>query len=563
MNEKIFNTLKNFEKERTNWLRIMNERGVYIVVPTSELLAIATTYYTNHADIIRDNLIKENVSEDIIEAVINDYSAAIVGQFKISLTPQQMIELLKKVKPYKAYFWDKYVLYLGLMKFYIATLDLLREYTQVFKSSDTTIDAKNTFIEKHNTLDDAICLKFLKDIECIKITDFEGIDRQKIINWLDDMDTLADFCKYAEYYAISSLAFNATDEQLKAIHPPIPEAVEMAQKYTNEIRNFLNNQADKMAQYIEADNITDREKIKKEVENWEKKTSNDTLRLSNTLLAIQTKHVYESKDETATAIRPIELRIKEYAESNPQAKKLISPYKVEQVFQCVNYMLRFGTPTNDGYINIETNLSEFANELYGFDANSEQKEEINIALDVLDGIYIVIPYPRRVEAIRMLIIKKRVVHDSGQLDLTIGISELVKKGATQVVSLSEYEKLKKQGKGQIQNRFNSMLLNKGHKKEIDALDDIFGYKAEIDVAQRMGESDEVIRKINANQKKNLSRDKRKLENMFIKAQADGLITYTKKKTGTGKRRIPTFIYEWQRIKEPENTIEITPESNNN
>lgn len=543
MNEKIFNTLKNFEKERTNWLKLMNEKGGYIVVPTSELLAIATTYYTNHADIIRDNLIKDNVSEDIIEAVINDYSAALVGQFKISLTPEQMIELLKKVRPYKAYFWDKYVLYWGLMKFYIGALDLLREYTKVFKSSDTTIDAKNTFIEKHNTLDDAICLKFLKDIECIKITDFEGIDRQKIINWLDDMDILADFCKYAEYYTISSLAFNATDEQLKAIHPPIPKAVEIAQKYTNEIRNFLNNQADKMAQYIEADNIADREKIKKEVDNWEKKTSNDPpYVIGHNIAIMQSRDLYTSTDAKARDILPITAHIDDYMTIHGYDKK-ISSLIVEKAVMGINLLQRIHQEKiQNGHYTFHTTISEFANVSYGWDANEEEKMEMLHALKILHNVYIVVWRPTGRVAIQLVALKEIGLSDDEKGKITIEVTAEAMTGDERPISASDFKKLQQASKGQAQNHFNGQILskgNKGHKREEDLLDEVFGYTFKIDEARMHNATDSDIRLIQRKIAKNKTNNRKQLLRMFERAQADGLITFTTRKGKDGKT-----VYEW-------------------
>ena len=63
----------------------------------------------------------------------------------------------------------------------------------------------------------------------------------------------------------------------------------------------------------------------------------------------------------------------------------------------------------------------------------------------------------------------------------------------------------------------------------------------------MGKPEAEITKIKDNQKNHLSRDKRKLEQMFNKAHADGLITYTKKQTGIGKHNVPVYVYEWKRV----------------
>lgn len=533
---------------------LYKELGGYLLVPTPELLERAVNYFNIHVEDIRAMLAKFEVSGATIEAVTQDYGGVICGQFTFRATPVQMLELLKKIKPYRAYFADKYVLYFGVMRHYASVVELAAKFNDAFRNEGATADTKAAFMNGRYSSIEALCLLSLRNIDFITVRDFEGIEREQVINWLDNLEAYAHLGQYSVYYALSALALDASTEQLNEIQPPeylhtLTDAEKYAELYTDNVRKNIERMADEVATYVEAETAQERERAKQEVKEWDSKTNKEPVRLSNTLLSVQTRPVYAADNEKAQFTTPIELLINQYVQN--KGIKHITPYKVEQVLGCINYLLRFGTTTNDGYIKIKTTLSAFADEVLGFDANAEQKEEILTALSVLDGVFIVVPSPRKIDAIRMLIIRQITRHDTGQIDLELDVSGLVKKGATQVISAADYKKLRQQGKGQIQSRFNAMLLNKGHKNEMDALDDIFGYTAEIDVAKRLRKPDAEIKKIEANQRKHLSRDKRKLEQMFENAAKDGLITYTKKQTGIGKHNVPIFVYEWKRLRVPE------------
>lgn len=536
---------------------LYKELGGYLLTPTAELFSRAVDYYNAHVEQIRAFMDKHGVSKETVEAVTKDYGGVLVGQYTFRATPEQMLELLKKIKPYKAYLADKYVLYFGVMRQYAKTIELATKFNRAFRSDNAIADTKKAFIMELYSPIDALCLQSLRNCHYFTVQDFDGVERDQVINWLDNLEAYANFGIYSIYFALANLALTASTEQLQGINAPnvypydistygeYATAYDYANNYTNYVREKIEELAGALSQIYEAETPQEQEQAKQAVAGWKSKKNNEPVRLYNTLLSIQTRHVYVADNEKAQYTQPIDVAINHYV--SEREINNISPYKVEQVFSGINYLLRFGTPTNNGYINIKTSLSAFANEVLGFDANGEQKAEILTALEVLDGAYIVIPSPRKVDAIRMLVIKRRTLHDTGQLDLEIEVSGLVKKGAAQVISAADYKKLKKQSKSQIQNRFVNMLLSKGHKNEMAALDDIFGYSVEVEMAVRMGKPEEEITKIKDNQKNHLSRDKRKLEQMFEKAQADGLITYVKKQKGIGSHNVPIYVYEWKRV----------------
>lgn len=539
---------------------LYKELGGYLLTPTAELFPRAMDYFNAHIEDIRVFMTKHGVSNETVEAVTQDYGGVLMGQYTFRATPVQMLELLKKIKPYKAYFADKYVLYFGVMKQYAITVELAAKFNDAFRNEGATADTKKAFMDGRYSPTEALCLQSLRNRHFFTVRDFEGVEREQVINWLDNLEAFSNVGKYTIYYALASLALTASTEQLQEINAPelltvtvedfgVKTAQEYAERYTNNVRRKVEEMGGGVIELIEADTAQEREQAKQAVEDWESKTNKEPVRLYNTLLSIQTRPVYVADNEKAQYTAPIEMLINQYVRD--KGIKNISPYKVEQVCGCINYLLRFGTPQSNGYITIETSLSALANEVLGFDANGEQKAEVLTALEVLDGAHIVIPSPHKVDAIRLLFLRQRTIHDTGQIDLVIDVSALVKKGAAQVISAADYKKLRKQSKSQVQNRFVNMLLSKGHKSEMAALDDIFGYTAEVDVAVRSKKPETEIKRIKDNQKKHLSRDKRKLEQMFEKAQADGLIKYTKKQTGIGKHKVPIFVYEWERLREPE------------
>lgn len=528
------------------------ELGGYLLIPTAELLEQAMNYFNTHIDEIRETLAKYGVSGGTIDAVTQDYGGVMCAQYKFRATLTQMVELLKKVKPYRAYLADKYVLYYGVMMHYAKSVELAARFNDGFRVESATADTKSAFMNGKYSSTDAMCLLSLKNRGFFNVHDFEGIERDEVINWLDNLETFAHLGQYSVYYALATLVLGASTEQLQAIQVPellhtLPNADTYADIYTENVRAKLGTMADKVAETYEAETIQEQTDAKREVEDWESKTNTENVRISNTMLSIMSRPVRSSDSEKARYTAPLTMRIQEYAAK--RNIKGVSPYRINQVFECLNYMLRFGTPTNDGYIKINTTLSQFADECIGWDTNQAEKDEISAALGVLDGLFIVVPRPRKVEAIRLVVMKKITKTDAGVTELEIDVSALAAKGATQVIGAEEYRDIKKNCQSLSQSRFNSIIRLKNHQQESTLLDDVFGYSDEIETARMNKETEAQIKKRQENHRRHLARDKKKLEDMFKSAYKNGNIHgYIKRQTGTGKYNVPIFVYEWQRLK---------------
>lgn len=528
------------------------ELGGYLLIPTEELLEQALNYFNAHIDDIRNTLEKYGVSGGTIEAVTQDYGGVMCAQYTFRATPNQMFELLKKLKPYRAYLADKYVLYYGVMLHYAKSVNLAAKFNDCFRGESATADTKTAFMNGKYSSTDAMCLLSLKNRGFFNVHDFEGVERDKVINWLDNLETFAHLGQYSVYYALASLVLGASTEQLQAIQEPellrtLPNAGTYADTYTENVREKIGAMADKLAETYEAETVQEQTNAKREVENWDSTTNTENIRISNTMLAIMSRPVRSSDSEKAQYTAPLTMRIQEYTEK--RNIKGVSPYRINQVFECINYMLRFGTPTNDGYIKIKTTLSQFADECIGWDTNQAEKDEISAALGVLDGLFIVVPRPRKVEAIRLVVLKKISKTDAGVTELEMDVSALAAKGVTQVIGAEEYRDMKKICQSLSQSRFNSIIPLKNHQQETTLLDDVFGYSDEIETARLNKETEAQIKKRQENHRKHLARDKKKLEDMFKTAYKNGIIQgYVKKKIGTGKYGVPIYVYEWQRLR---------------
>lgn len=505
----------------TDMQDLYKQMGGYLSAPTHELFNIALEYYNRNIEDIRLFLASRGISAETIEAVTQDYGGAIVGQFTYRATPQQMAECLEKVNQETALKKDKYVLYFGVMIQYARCVSLIVKFEKAFRSPEATLATKNDFINGGYTAIDALCLLSLHRRQYFNIADFYGVSAVKVGTWFDNLEKYAHLGQYAVYYALSALALNATDQQLNDIQIPDDwttkaEAEKYAKEYTENARQKLTRKS-------------------------------ETVRLHNPMLAILSRPIRSADSEKVKTSAPIALAIQKYAADNNITA--VSQYRINQVFECLNSIVRYGIRTNDGYIKIKTTLSEFADLCLSRDANAPEKDEIKNALNVLDGLFIVVPHPRKVEAIRLMVIKKITKTDKGVTELEIDVSAQATSGTVQIVGAAEYQKALKSCQSLSQSRFYAIIQGKNHQKEMDMLDHIFGYSAEIETAMLNKETEAQIKAREQNIMKNKARDKKSLESMFKKALANRIIKkYAKKQTGIGKRNVPIYVYSWESVR---------------
>lgn len=500
---------------------VYKQLGGYMSAPTPELFYKAINYFNINIGNTRQFLANSGVCTDTIDAVTQDYGNVILGQFTFRATPQQMAECLNKIKRDNAAQTDKYVLFFGVLLQYARSVQLIKKFENAFRSPGASIKTKNAFLDDKYSAIDALCLLSLHRRQFFNIADFYGISEIKINAWFDNLEKYAHLGQYAVYYALSALALGATDQQLEEIQAP-DDWITAAQA----------------KQYAKGYTLNARQKITK---------NNGTYRLHNPMLAILSRPVRSADSEKVKTSAPIALAIQRYAKDHNITA--VSEYRINQVFECLNVMTKYGIRTNDGYIKIKTTLSEFADICFQRDASAPEKNEIKTALSVLDGLFIVVPQPRKVEAIRLVVIKKITTTDKGVTELEIDVSEQATSGGVQVVGAAEYKNMLKSCQSLSQSRFNAIIEIKNHQQEMTLLDDVFGYNDEIETARLNKETEAQIKALQKNIQAHLSRDKKSLETMFKKAQANNKIkSYTKKQTGIGKYNVPIYVYSWVSIK---------------
>ena len=542
-NEDLMGTLKQLQD-------VYKELGAYLLTPTAELFPRAMSYFNTHIENVRALLSNNEVSGETVEAVTQDYGGVLLGQYTFRATPVQMLEVLKKIKPYRAYLADKYVLYYAVMKQYETTVELAAKFNDAFRNEGATPDTKRAFMDGQYSPTGALCLQSLHTRRFFTVQDFDGIEREQVINWLDNLEAYANVGKYAVYYSLANLVLSASTEQLQEINAPelltvtaedfgVHSAQEYANRYTDFVRRKVEEMTAQVAELLEAEN----EQARREAEKWERKTdaAQDVVIGHNSAI-ILSRDMYASPDAKARDILPITAHIKDYMQMHGY-EKMISPLIVEQAVMGINLLQREKKekPSNGRYT-FYTSISEFANICYGWDANDEEKKNLLHALKILHNLYIVVWKPTGRHAIQLVSLKDIGLSGEDKGKLTIEVTAQAMTGNEKPISSADFKKLQQAGKGQAQNHFNGQILskgNKGHKREDDLLDEIFGYTARLDEARAYKATDDDIRLIQRKIAKNKTNNRKQLLRMFEKAQADGLITFTTRKGKDGGT-----VYEW-------------------
>lgn len=544
---------------------LYKELGGYLLTPTAELLPRAMDYFNAHVEDIRALMVKHGVSGETVEAITQDYGGVLMGQFTFRATPVQMLELLKKIKPYRAYFADKYVLYFGVMKQYATAVELAAKFNDAFRHDGATADTKKAFMDGRYSPTEALCLQSLRNRHFFTVKDFDGVEREQVINWLDNLEAYANVGKYTVYYALASLALTASTEQLQAINAPelltvtvedfgVKTAQEYANRYADFVRRQIESKAGEVIELIEADTAQEREQAKKAVEDWE--NANPVV-IGHNIALIQSRDLYATHDAKAKDILPISAHIEDYMRARG-LDEMISPYVVEKAVVGINLLQRFHNikPENGRYT-FYTSISEFANACYDRDASEPEKKELLHALKILHNLYIVVWKPTGRHAIQLVSLKDIGLSGEDKGKLTIEVTAQAMTGNEKPISAADFKKLQQAGKGQAQHHFNGQILskgNKGHKREDDLLDEVFGYTRRLDEARMHNATDADIRLIRRNITANKTNHRKQLLKMFEKAQADGLITYKTRKGKDGGT-----VYEWVSLIHTKPTTDGTQE----
>lgn len=231
--------------------------GVYMVLPTKEMLKRAEDYYNANWDRINTEL--EPLLTPYLRGVVaEDYARILAGIYSYSARIPEMVEILKSVSTVQAYRIDTYGLYVTLLMGYSRALKVNREFNDIFRAPmDSNLkgieqverlyrieEEKKNFINKKWSLTEAQAFNFIVSHGTVEVGDFVGLDLRDITKFLDNITTLSSAGDYLSYYSICKKCLGATREELEAIAPPplfgsVFSSVTMAEEALQALENRL------------------------------------------------------------------------------------------------------------------------------------------------------------------------------------------------------------------------------------------------------------------------------------------------------------------------------------
>ncbi len=547
--------------------------GIYKVLPTPELMPRIKAYFDNTVGPITAAL--SGVSEETRNAVLFDYAAALSGGYDYTVTLEQMQEVLRAVKPSKAFQIDRYGLYWCVFLQYSRTLRVYDEYRRRMIDTDSRkIPARDKAVYMaeamtFNNADYFRAFEYLKNNGYATPLDFVGCNTSDVRAFLDKAQEWADVAAYGSFYALVRGAYAGTDEDIQKILPPPvfkygqTGAGEWAEHRFEEIQKHLNQYALRVADLIDAETQAEMEKARAEVEAAEE--TNQILVLKEIPLLINSRPVNIAAEGDLTHVFPVQAYIDDFTRANTiyinpeNGRSLITPTVVQQVFEGINLLMPYGKMVAaSGRYEVITSIEELSKIVGYADANSNEKKALLGGLQLFNGLYVVVERPYRFEYIigkggakkRKRVGGPTAVNvmqlsefglKSGELKLSISPEAL--RGKPVYITEKTYKQLRKQAKGANQSRFNAQLLTKGHKDENDLVAEVFGYESMQSNAERIKDADQrakELQKVKTYIQNHRSDDKKKIAKWFQQYAADGVLTYERIKSKTGK----DYYYKW-------------------
>lgn len=516
--------------------------GEYFVAIPDHLIARAQQYYINHEPKILSLLASRDITGDTVAAVLQDYKIFLCGGLCFKASIKQIEEITNRPMIIDAFIADQNVFW-RLLTYYVYIGHAYTTHENKIKNATSAQERAQFFTDYMNEAEGenipTFCFRWLKDAGHLRPSDLGDLETgNRVLNYINAGVQLD---QYANYIYTARQALNATPDEIQGIERPAVEVANFVESYN---------------EFWEAKRRLYEETLAEEVGTEKKKKAQneaEDVQLNKTISLLLSSPVYVARDEKGREVAPVQNAIKQFLKNNRDNDKLklppsVSPYKIDQVLGAINYLKNFAPNTNEPHYTIKTTISEFSDTCIGWDANEEEKTELIAALNVLHDLVLVIPLPNRTQFSKLIWLKEMIRHDSGRLDLEIYVSKVIGLRSNKI-TIENWKKMQSIGRGQMYNRFINALPIKTHKQEMGLLNDIFGYQNEIDLAKcsftNREELEAELKRIEKNQKKNLGRDKKKLEAMFEKAQQEGLIKYTKKQVGKGNRGTIIYSYEWE------------------
>lgn len=544
---------------------IINETGLYFVLPTEPLLMRGETFYNTNVEAIRNYLIEqtdkngEHLDAETIATVTEDYARMFAGCFKFNATPEQMQRVLTCCRPQGAYMVERWAFYFSLLLGYTYCLRTFAAYNDIIlnervngRDSDITRAAKLKFLKGPDDMRGARGVDWLNERGLLDVTVFTGVTNPATVSvFLDRVDILARLGEYVQYYVIAKYCLSATPEELAAIpQPPTHFDAEHANNTAADFADYcakkaadnLNQLGAKFTDILNAEREQETKQAREQAREQAETIAADRVRIPETFGLILSRDVYGAVNGNTNDILPIQAFINDYMQRKGLTN-ILTPRTVEKTIEGLNLLQRIQrvTPAN-GLYTFNTNISQFA-ELCGYgDANDDEKRAILTALGVLDGMYLVVWRPKGPTAVRVLSIREIGVGGEAKGDLILDVTTAAMKGRPQLIAWDDFKALRQKAKGKAQNHFRYQIIAKGHKTENALLNEVFGYDNAITEAQQFGTPEDVKQTREAI-RKHKPRDRKQLQKWFEDYQRDGYIKYSVSTNPHGET-----VYKWETLK---------------
>ena len=493
------------------------------------------------------------VTPETLEILIHDYALVFVGGFDFEATPPQMIEALKLLKPTKAFLIDRYGLYFGLLLNYTKTLEVNRTLRDILRKDNPNreIDLVAFYTQSPATL--VMAAQWLLTKGIITAEDFEGIPPETITRFLTACDVMGDMARYAQLYFTSKHALSATTEELHAIpYPKQFKTADDAHAFAERLAQDLNAKMAEMSAKIDAalNAVTATDTVEDFKQEQAKTATVEAININNKLATILSRDIYSASDATAAQIVPISKTITHLFKRGEI--DAITAFNVEKAVEGLQMLQAFerGVEQSDGRILYDISINKFVDRAFGRDATQEEITALINALRLLNNIYLVTWKSNgKREAVAAVHLAKYEMNEKGNPtgNMRITLDPKLTKGKPNFIMLADYNEMKKRAKRQAQNHFRNQILSKAQKEENALLDAVFGYQRMRDETDGRAEE---LKGVAEFIRKNKSKHRKQIIEMFEAYQTAGWLTYTRKENERGE-----IIYKWRKSKTIKTDIE--------
>lgn len=509
------------------------------------LMARTVELYKEQAQRVRDYFLEINTGVNLsdVNVLLEDYARALFGVYDFTATREQM-QILSAVRSANLLMIDRYGLYYAVLGDYRDTIKRLEEYDNLtaepakYRGAAAQVDEQRAFINGPTYLHDGRAVLYLIQQGEFDAGLFATVAGPAEVNeFIGRCRELLEVYQYAVYYTICKKTLLATPDELAKI--PTPKCYDDAEK-AREIAEFMESEISDALNRTTKFYSREIEKIKRQQEEKQ-----DIIKLSPVLTQLQSRAVLFNKQGAAqpqseSDLLPIKLAINEYV-NNPSVTGTTTPLIVQKTFGGVDLLhnTKKVEPVGDWYT-YNTTKTEFAR-LCGYDSpNADEINAIITALTILKNLYVAVWTPRGWKAVQPFTVPE--IGMTGQIEgkLKIQINVNATKGKPILLTRAVYERLRREAKGVAARNLMHQIIGKGHKKESDLLNEVFEYDAAIREAQEMGATPEQVEEKRRNIQKNKARDRKKMQQWFIKQQKAGTLTFETYTNDKGET-----VYKWQ------------------